>query len=99
MEAADADRQPGGEERPGQIDGAGELVGLHADQPDQRPAARLADLADDPVRPHPAVGLVIGMQADVDVGPSTLRRCASSAKPLRQASVLDGIAERNHWIG
>ena len=99
MEAADADRQAGGEERPRQIDGARKLVGLHADQPDQRPAAGLADHPDDPVRPDPPVGLVIGVQADLDVGPSTWRRCASSARPFRQASVLDGIAERNHWIG
>jgi flagellar M-ring protein FliF len=31
--------------------------------------------------------------------PSTCRRLASSAKALRHASVLDGIAERSHWIG
>ena len=39
VEAADGDRQPGGEERPRQVDRARELVGLHADQRDQRPAA------------------------------------------------------------
>ena len=32
-------------------------------------------------------------------GPRILRRRASSASPLRQASVLDGIAERSHWMG
>ena len=43
VEAADADRQAGGEERPREIDRARKLVGLHADQADQRPAAGLAD--------------------------------------------------------
>ncbi len=49
--------------------------------------------------PHPAVGLVVGVQTDLDAGPKTFRRLASSARPFRQASVLEGMAERNHWIG
>jgi len=32
-------------------------------------------------------------------GPRTWRLCAFSARPFRQASVLDGMAERSHWIG
>ena len=100
VEAADADRQPGGEERPREIDRARKLVRLHADQADQRLAAGLADHPDDLVRPDPPVGLVIGVQADVDVRPEHLAAAAqSSARPFRQASVLDGIAERSHWIG
>ena len=43
VEAADADRQPGVEERPRQIDRARKLVGLHADEADQRAAAFAAD--------------------------------------------------------
>ena len=45
-----------------------EIVGLHANKTDQRLAARLADLSDDPLRLDPPVGLVIGMQADFDIG-------------------------------
>ena len=43
VEAADADRQAGGEERPGEVDRAGELVRLDADEADQGAAAGLAD--------------------------------------------------------
>ena len=39
MEAADRDRQPGGEERPRKVDRAGKLVRLHADEADKRLAA------------------------------------------------------------
>jgi hypothetical protein len=40
VEAADADRQSRGKKGPGQIDGAGKLVGLHADKTNQRPTTR-----------------------------------------------------------
>ena len=100
VKAADADRQSGGEERPRQIDRARKLVGLHADQRDQRRAAGLADHPDDPLGADAPVGLVIGVQADVDVrARAPCARCASSARPFRQASVLEGMAERSHWIG
>ena len=69
VEAADADRQPGGKERPREIDGARKLVGLHADQTDQRLAARARIISDDPLGPDPPVGLVIGVQADFNVRP------------------------------
>jgi hypothetical protein len=68
VKAAETDRQPGLQERPRQIDGAGKLVGLDADQPDQRAAASAADPPDDPVGPHPSVGLVIGLDANLDPG-------------------------------
>ena len=68
MKAADADRQPGLQERPRQIDRAGELVGLDADQPDQCASAGAADPPDDMIGPNPAVGLVIGVDADIDLG-------------------------------
>jgi hypothetical protein len=67
VETADADRDSGRQERPGKIDGARELVGLHPDQRDQGAAARSADSPNDPVRPDPAVGLVIGIESDGDV--------------------------------
>ena len=43
------------------------LVGLHADQADQRSAALLADQVDDAFGPNPAVGLVICVQANFDI--------------------------------
>ncbi len=45
---------------------------MHADQADQRPAAELADQADDAVRPYATIGLVVGVQADLDVRPQDL---------------------------
>ena len=39
VEAADADRDARGAQRPGDIDGARELIGLHADQADQSAAS------------------------------------------------------------
>ena len=82
------------------IDRARKLIGLDADEPDQRPAAVARDRADDAVGAHPAVGLVIGVEAQLDVVAEDLALArASSASPLSAASVLEGIADRNHWIG
>ena len=89
VEAADADRQPGREERPREIDRARELVRLHADQADQRLAAGLPDHADDAVGPNAPVGLVIGVQADLDA-------FAQHAAPLR---VLGEAVEAGERIG
>ena len=68
MEAADADRQAGLEKRLGQIDRARKLVRLHADQPDQAAPACALDHADDLLGLNPPVGLVIGVQTDIDAG-------------------------------
>ena len=99
MEAADAHRKAGRQEGPGEVDGAGELVRLDADEADQRPAAVLANHADDLFGSHPAICLVIGMRRMSTSVAQHLAPLASSASALRQASVLDGSAERNHWIG
>ena len=69
MEAADANRQAGGAKRPGEVNGARELVRLHPDQPDQRPTAGFADRADDPFGADPLVGFVKGVEADFNRGP------------------------------
>jgi hypothetical protein len=69
VEAADADRQTGRKEGAREVDSAGKLVGLNANQRDQRLATAPFDVADDPVRPHPPVRLVIGREADFHVGP------------------------------
>ena len=77
MEAADADRQPGGEERPGEIDRARELVRLHADQAMSAlpPALRIMRMIRSGL--DAPVGLVIGVQADLDA-------FAQDAAPLRR---------------
>ena len=81
VEAADADRQSRGKERPRKIDGARKLVRLHADEADERPAAFLADHVDDPVRPNAPIGLVVGVETDVDFGSEHL----ALARILREA--------------
>ena len=72
VKAADADRKPAGDKGPCQIDGARELVRLHADQPDQRAAALFLDHAHDPAGADAPVGLVIGVEAEVDAGAEDL---------------------------
>ena len=89
VEAADADRQAGGEELAGEIDGARELVRLHPDEADQGAAAFAADHADDLVGPHPPVGLVIGVEADFDV----------RAQHLAGARVLGEAVEAGQRVG
>ena len=67
VEAADHDRNPRGQERAGEIDGAEELVRLHADEADERAAAGAADHRNDFVRAHAAVGFVVGVQMNIHV--------------------------------
>ena len=72
MEAADADRQPGGKERTREIDRAWELVGLYPYQTNQRPAAGPGNHPNDLVRANAAVGLIVGVQADLHFRPEHL---------------------------
>ena len=51
VEAADHHRQPGGAELAGEVEGARKLVGLDADQADQRPPAGRAMSRDDLLGP------------------------------------------------
>jgi len=94
MEAADADRQAGSQELPGEIDGARKLVRLDADEADECAAAFPADHADNRLGPHAPVRLVVGVEADFDVRAQHLAPAGVSASPFRQASVLEGMAER-----
>ena len=89
MESADAHRQAGGQKRPREIDRARKLVGLNADEPDQRLAAGLADHPDDLPGPDPPVGLIIGVQANLDV-------LAQHFAPLR---VLGEAVQAGECIG
>jgi hypothetical protein len=83
VEAADADRQTGSQEGPGQVDGAWELIGLHADKTDQRLAAGLADHADNAVGPHPPVRLIVGMQLHLDAGAEHLAATRVLGQPIQ----------------
>ena len=51
----------------GEIHRAGELVGLHADQADNAAPARACDLARNSFGAHARVGLVDGVDCDLDV--------------------------------
>ena len=72
MEAAQRHRQACLDELAGEIDGARELVALHADQADQRLAAAAPDVGDDAVRPDSDIGLVQRLDDDIDVRPQNL---------------------------
>ena len=84
MEAAHRHRQAGLEEVAGEVDGVRELVGLHADQADQRLAAGAADVGHDAVGPHPGIGLVERLDQDVDVGAQHLALPAVLAQPVER---------------
>ena len=58
-----------------------ELVGLHADQADQRLAAAAADIGHDVVGPDPDIGLVERLDQDVDVGAQHSALLAVSPRP------------------
>ena len=94
-----ADRQALFPERPHQIQGAGILVGLHADHGDKRFAAGTLYLAHDAGRSHSPIGLVERVDPDLDAVAQNLAHRAIPGKPFKQASVLEGIAERSHWMG
>src|SRR5258706_715762 len=66
MESADHHRQLGGAELPGDIDGAGKLIGLDADKADEA-AARGLDAADGALDVDDRVALVIGLDVDIDI--------------------------------
>ena len=64
VKSADANRQAGRQEGTGEIDRTRELIGLHADQSDQRAAALFTDQVDDAVRPYAPVGFVVGVETN-----------------------------------
>ena len=82
MEAAHRHRQAGLEELAGEVDGARELVALHADQADQRLAAAAPDVGDDAVGADPRVGLVERLDDDVDVRPEDAAPAAILAQAI-----------------
>ena len=63
MEAADHHGKPGGAELAGEIERAGKLVGLHADQADEA-GFGTADLANGALDVDDGVALVIGLDVD-----------------------------------
>ena len=84
MEAAQRHRQAGLDELAGEIDGARELVGLDADQADQRLAAAAPDVGHDAVRPDADIGLVERLDDDIDVGPQDLASPAILAQAVER---------------
>ena len=66
MEAAHDDLNAGIAELPADIDGAGELVRLHADQPDHG-TVRCLKPADELVEAQHGIGFVDHVDLDVDV--------------------------------
>ena len=101
MEAADTDRKARIEERTGKIDRAWELVRLHTDHSYQRTATLLPYHADDAVGPYPPVGLVVSVQADLNVRSQYLAPARVLGKSIEAGqrigrnggtNPLDGIA-------
>ncbi len=73
MEAADAHLHARRAQGTRDVHDARELVRLHADEADQRPAAGGGDLPDDVGRADARVGLVDGEDFGVDVRPERAR--------------------------
>ena len=67
MEAADGHRQPRRAEAPGQVQGAGVLVGLDPHQTDQAPPPVGLEAPDDAWHGDPGIRLVIRLDIDPDV--------------------------------
>ena len=82
-----------------EVDRARKLIRLHPDEADQRAPAAPLEVANDAARHDAAIGFVIGVELDRHSRAQHLARLASSARLFMQASVLEGNAERNHWIG
>ena len=101
VKAADADRNPLGSEFSGYVERARILVGLHADDADQRPAATQGEVADDPRGQDAPVGLVVGLDRKIDVRPkdfamarvfSETIHASERVRRQRGAEPLNGIA-------
>src|SRR5262249_47618838 len=58
--------------RPGNIERARILVGLHADEPNKSEISVAAKVGNDPVDADAGVGLVDGCYIDIDIGPEQL---------------------------
>jgi hypothetical protein len=72
METAHHDLHARLAERTRDVDGAGKLVRLHPDNPDQAQAAVILDAAHNVLRAHAGVGLVHGIDVDGQVGAEQL---------------------------
>ena len=84
MEAAQRHRIAALEELARKIDGAGKLVGLHADQADQCLAAGALDLRHQALRADARVGLVDRPDDDLDVGAQHLAALAVLAQAIER---------------
>jgi hypothetical protein len=68
VEPADNDGNAGSPQRPGDMQRARILIGLHADQADKTEIAIGAHGGDDAIDAHPRIGLVDGGDFDLDIG-------------------------------
>ena len=90
MKAAQCHRQAGLEEWARQIDGAGKLVGLHADQADQRLDATALDVGDDTVGANARVGFVERGDLDVHVVAEHVAIAAVERQPVQDRERVRG---------
>jgi len=95
VKSADANRQAGSQEGASEIDRTWELIGLHADQSDQRAAALFADQIDDAVRPDAPVGFVVGVKTNFYVRAQDVAATGVFGERIesRQSVGRDGRAE------
>ena len=84
-------------QRPGDVEGAGKLVRLHAHQHHHAGACSF-DHGRKSRGPNAGIGLIKGMNGDVDIVAEDTPLGAVRARPYRAASEFDGMAERSHWI-
>src|SRR6202453_2744023 len=101
MEAAQTDLIASGAKLTRDIRSAGKLVRLHPYDAYQRPPAPALEVADDPVREHAAIGLVVGVDLDPHTGAQNLALAGVLGQAVhagecvgrqRRAEPLDRIA-------
>ena len=72
MKPADTDLNAGVAELAREVHRAGILIRLHADDADQRPPTAPLQVADDPFRMDAPVGVIIGLDGELDSWPQSL---------------------------
>ena len=81
MEATDHHGNADGAQWPGKIEGAGKLIGLHADEADEA-STRFGDFSNGAFDVNDGVALVKGLDVDFDVGAERFFRGALGHQPI-----------------
>ena len=89
VKAADHHGNPGGAEFTGDIERAGKLIGLHADETDEA-GFGIADLANGALDVDDGVALVIGLDVDIDVVTERLRSRTFGHQPIHAGEAVRG---------